>query len=100
MLHVLRPFDGIECARKLGQHTIAGRLDDLATMACGFWTDDAVKDSHPALMRARLVARHRDRVPDDVHERDGRKAAIETRNAYFLGRAFGHECGAPLNGLS
>src|SRR3954463_330488 len=46
-------------------------------MAGGLRADDVVEDSDPAPMGAGLVARHQDRIADDIDKRDRREPFAE-----------------------
>jgi hypothetical protein len=79
LLHLDRPTHGIEGAGKLGQHAVARRLHDFAAMKRSVRADDVGEHGHPALVGARLVASHQDRIADDVDEGDGREPALHAR---------------------
>ena len=79
LLHFDRPAHGIEGTGKLGQNAVARRLHDLAAMKRRLRADDVGKDGHPALVGARLVAPHQDRIADDVDKGDGREPPLHAR---------------------
>src|SRR3954469_21772393 len=59
-------------------------------MAGGLRADDVVEDSDPAPMGAGLVARHQDRIADDIDKRDRRESSAEAWGGLPSWRAIWH----------
>ena len=71
-LHLTRPVDGVESTCEFDQDPVARRLDQLAVVPVQLRPDHLVEDGHPALVGARLVTRHENRIAHNVDEGDGR----------------------------
>ena len=72
LLKLDRRTERFHRARELGQHTVAGQLDDAAAIPRKGRLEAVAAPLLQPQQRAGLVAAHEPRIPHDVRHHDGR----------------------------
>jgi hypothetical protein len=96
---------GIDDARKLHQHAVAGGLDDATVMLPDFRVDEFATMRLQPIDGTFLIGSHQPRITRHIGGQDGRKPARRgrsyglTRSSLVIGDAAVDEC-APLGHLS